>query len=66
MGALALVLASAKVLLIPLGIIAFLLFLLILGAIGLTIALSLISALSWAFRTPSRRMARLRSARRSQ
>jgi hypothetical protein len=55
--------ASAKLLLVPLGILAFLLFLFILGAIGLGIALGVISALSWIVRAPRRRLARVKSAR---
>jgi Flp pilus assembly protein TadG len=47
-------LASARLLLIPLAILAFLLFLLILGTIALGIALGLISALSWIARAPRR------------
>ena len=45
-----LLLASLKVLLIPLGIAAFLLFLLIVGAVGLGVAMLVISALSWIWR----------------
>jgi hypothetical protein len=56
-------LTSVKILLIPLGILAFLLFLLIVGAIGLGVALGVISALSWIVRAPRRRLARARSAR---
>jgi hypothetical protein len=63
MVAFAPLLASAKLLLVPLGILAFLLFLFILGAIGLGIALGVISALSWVVRAPRRRLARARSAR---
>lgn len=51
-------LASTKILLIPLGILAFLLFLLVLGAIGLGIALGVISALSWIVRAPRRHQAK--------
>jgi hypothetical protein len=45
-----LLLASLKVLLIPLGILAFLLVLLVIGAIGLGVAMLVISALSWLWR----------------
>jgi hypothetical protein len=45
-----LLLASLKVLLIPLGILAFLLVLLIIGAIGLGVAMGVISLLSWVWR----------------
>jgi hypothetical protein len=45
-----LVLASLKVLLIPLGIAAFILVLLAIGAIGLGVAMLVISGLSWIWR----------------
>jgi hypothetical protein len=45
-----LLLASLKVLLIPLGILAFLLVLLIIGAVGLGVAMAVISSLSWLWR----------------
>ncbi len=45
-----LLLASLKVLLIPLGILAFLLVLLIIGAVGLGVAMGVISSLSWLWR----------------
>jgi len=45
-----LLLASLKVLLIPLGILAFLLVLLIIGAVGLGVAMAVISSLSWIWR----------------
>jgi Flp pilus assembly protein TadG len=63
MAAFVALLASARLLLIPLAILAFLLFLLILGTIALGIALGLISALSWIVRAPRRRLARPRSSR---
>jgi hypothetical protein len=44
--ALVLPLASAKLLLIPLGIVAFLLLLLLMGAFGLAVAMGVISLLS--------------------
>ena len=44
-----------KFLLIPLGIIAFILFLLLLGAIGLAIAMGVLSALGRIWRLLSRR-----------
>jgi hypothetical protein len=40
---------SVKLILIPLGILAFLVFLLILGAFGLFSALAIISAFGWVF-----------------
>jgi hypothetical protein len=45
-----LLLASLKVLLIPLGILAFLLVLLIIGAVGLGVAMAVISSLTWFWR----------------
>jgi len=45
-----LILASLKVLLIPLGILAFLLVLLIIGAVGLGVAMAVISSLTWFWR----------------
>lgn len=55
--------ASLKVLLLPLGIAAFIVFLLIIGAIGLSVAMLVISAVSWlwrlAFRGGSRAERRL-------
>jgi hypothetical protein len=53
-----LLLASLKVLLIPLGIAAFLLFLLVIGAVGLGVAMAVISALSWLWRLVFRRGSR--------
>jgi hypothetical protein len=50
--------ASVRLLLIPLGILGFLLFLLLLGALALGIAMSIVSALSWLMRLPNRRQAR--------
>ena len=50
--------STAKLLLLPLGILAFLLFLMLLGAVGLGVAMSTISALSWLVRLPGRRYAR--------
>ncbi len=44
--------ASLKLLLIPLGILGALLFLLLLGALALAIAMSVISAMSWLLRLP--------------
>jgi hypothetical protein len=41
---------SLKLILLPLGILAFLVFLLILGAFGLFSALAIISAFTWLFR----------------
>lgn len=48
---------SAKLLLIPLGIAAFLIFLALLGTLALGIAMSILSALSWCIRMPRRRYA---------
>lgn len=45
-----LLLASLKVLLIPLGILAFLLVLLVIGAVGLGVAMLVLSAFSWLWR----------------
>lgn len=53
----ALPLAWVKLLLIPFGVIAFLIFLLILGALALAIALGLLPLLSWLIRIPARRIA---------
>ncbi len=50
-----------KLLIIPLGGLAFLLFLLVLGAFGLFVSLGLISALSWVFRRLTGRRPRSRS-----
>jgi hypothetical protein len=56
--------ASAKLLLLPLGILAFLLFLMLMGALGLGVAMSMISAVSWLVRLPGRRYARRAGWRR--
>jgi hypothetical protein len=58
----ALPLAWVKLLLIPLGVMAFLIFLLILGALALAIALGLLSLLSWLIRIPTRHRAKRISA----
>lgn len=50
-----LLLASLKVLLIPVGILAFLLVLLIIGAVGLGVAMAVISSLSWLWRLTFKR-----------
>jgi hypothetical protein len=55
-----LLLASLKVLLIPLGILAFVLVLLIIGAVGLGVAMAVISSLSWLWRLASRGGSRAR------
>ncbi|MFI5028224.1 MAG: hypothetical protein ACHQCF_04480 [Solirubrobacterales bacterium] len=56
--------ASLKVLLLPLAILGFLLFLMLIGAIGLGLAMSLISAITWLVRLPGRRFARRSRLRR--
>jgi uncharacterized iron-regulated membrane protein len=56
--------ASAKLLLIPLAILGLLLFLLLLGALALGIAMSILAALSWLIRLPGRRYARRLRRRR--
>jgi hypothetical protein len=63
--AVALSLVSVKLLLIPLGIFAFLIFLLILGGLGLACALGLISLVSWLIWMPARRRGGRPSAHRS-
>jgi hypothetical protein len=53
-----------KLILLPLGILAFLIFLLILGAIGLGVSLMVIAVVSWTFRVLSgRHRPRLRRPR---
>jgi hypothetical protein len=56
-----LLLASLKVLLIPLGILAFVLVLLLIGAVGLGVALVVISSLSWLWRLIFRSGPRVRA-----
>jgi hypothetical protein len=65
-SALALPIASAKVLLLPLGIAAFVVFLLLLGALALGSALGLISVVLWIVRAPGRLTARWQSRRTAQ
>lgn len=54
-------LASLKVLLIPLEILAFLLVLLIIGAVGLGVAMAVISSLNWLWRLIFKRGLRARA-----
>lgn len=58
--------ASAKVLLLPLAIAGFALFLLLLGALALGTALGLIWVVSWIVRAPGRLTARWQSQRTAQ
>lgn len=53
---------SVKVLLIPLGILAFIVFLLLLGAFGLFSALAIIGSIGWAFGKLTGRSGRRRAA----
>jgi multidrug efflux pump subunit AcrB len=55
--------ASAKVLLLPLGIAGFVVFLLLLGALALGSALGLIWLIGWVVRAPMRLTARWQSRR---
>lgn len=65
-SALAAPLASAKLLLAPLAIAGFFLFLLLLGALALGSALALISAVLWVVRAPGRLTARWQGRRAAQ
>lgn len=58
--------ASAKVLLLPLAIAGFVLFLLLLGALALGSAMGLIWAVSWIVRAPGRLTERWQSQRTAQ
>jgi hypothetical protein len=51
-------LASLKFILIPLGILGFMVFLLALGALALGLSMSLLAAISWLLRLPRRRFER--------
>jgi hypothetical protein len=58
--------ASAKVLLLPLGIAGFVVFLLLLGALALGSSLGLIWVVLWVVRAPGRLTARWQSRRTAQ
>ena len=54
-----------KTLLFPIAVAAFIVLLILMGAFGLLVALSIISAVRWVFGLPGRRLAR-RAARRAE